>query len=343
MNGPKILLVHGISTPCIALHSLATALATTHGCRVLLFDLFGRGYSDGVSDLPHDERLYTTQILLVLTSSPLAWVGDGFHILGFSMGGGVAADFAVAFPGMVREVVLLAPGGLIREEHFGWKGKMMRMWWFPDGLWAWILRRRVSGAYDNMPNSPSPLPTSLQTSDPQVEDKQYKNQGQVDSELATAVPASSHSTSSATRLSFDDTPISSLLPHITVGQVMRWQTTQHRGYANAFASSIMHASISGREETYKSLWGRSEKQEKKEHHKREKILIIVGEDDDVIVAKELREDLNMVVGERFGSRDDEAEAFDRRIAWKVIENAGHEFPLTRGEEVAGLIGKFLGI
>ncbi|KAK6614035.1 alpha beta hydrolase family [Botrytis cinerea] len=299
VNGPKILLVHGISTPCIALHSLATALATTHGCRVLLFDLFGRGYSDGVSDLPHDERLYTTQILLVLTSSPLAWVGDGFHILGFSMGGGVAADFAVAFPGM---------------------GKMMRMWWFPDGLWAWILRRRVSGAYDNMPNSPSPLPTSLQTSDPHVEDKQYKNQGQVDSELATAVPASSHSTSSATRLSFDDTPISSLLPHITVGQVMRWQTTQHRGYANA-----------------------SEKQEKKEHHKREKILIIVGEDDDVIVAKELREDLNMVVGERFGSRDDEAEAFDRRIAWKVIENAGHEFPLTRGEEVAGLIGKFLGI
>ena len=56
-----------------------------------------------MSDLPHDERLYTTQILLVLTSSPLAWVGDGFHILGFSMGGGVAADFAVAFPGIPRE------------------------------------------------------------------------------------------------------------------------------------------------------------------------------------------------------------------------------------------------
>ncbi|TEY40327.1 hypothetical protein BOTCAL_0438g00070 [Botryotinia calthae] len=128
VTGPKILLVHGISTPCIALHSLATTLATTHGCRVLLFDLFGRGYSDGVSDLPHDERLYTTQILLVLASSSLAWVGDGFHILGFSMGGGVAVDFAVAFPGMVREVVLLAPAGLIREEHFGWKGKMMRMW-----------------------------------------------------------------------------------------------------------------------------------------------------------------------------------------------------------------------
>lgn len=101
-----------------------------------------------------------------------------------------------------------------------------------------------------------------------------------------------------------------------------------------FPGAKKHTRVSGAE---------AKSKKKKEHHKREKTLIIVGEDDDVIVAKELREDLNMVVGERFGSRDDEAEAFDRRIAWKVIENAGHEFPLTRGEEVAGLIGKFLGI
>ncbi|TGO64158.1 hypothetical protein BCON_0008g00050 [Botryotinia convoluta] len=346
VTGPKVLLIHGISTPCIALHSLATTLATTHGCRVLLFDLFGRGYSDGVSNLPHDERLYTTQILLVLTSSSLSWFVDGFHILGFSMGGGIAVDFAVAFPKMVKDVILLAPAGLIREEHFGWKGKMMRKWWFPDGLWGWILRRRVCGAYDTVPNPSSSPPTSSRVSDPQADDKQYESQGQVDSELTTAVPASSAATNSDTRLSFDDTPISSLLPYITVGQVMRWQTQQHQGYANAFASSIMYASISGCRETYKGLWGsrnRSESQEKSEDNKREKILIIVGEHDDVIVAEELEEDLKMVVGERFGTRDDGSDIFDERITWKVIKNAGHEFPITRGEEVASLIGKFLGI
>ncbi|KAF5878301.1 putative rab proteins geranylgeranyltransferase component a protein [Botrytis fragariae] len=345
VTGPKVLLIHGISTPCIALHSLATTLATTHGCRVLLFDLFGRGYSDGVSDLPHDERLHTTQILLVLTSSSLSWVGDGFHILGFSLGGGIVVDFAVAFPKMVKDVILLAPAGLIREEHFGWKGKTMRKWWFPDGLWGWILRRRVRGAYDTVPNSSSSPPTSLQISDPQFDNEQYESQGQVDSELTAAVPASSAATNSDTRLPFDDTPISSLLPHITVGQVMRWQTQQHQGYANAFASSIMHASISGRKETYKKLWGsrnRIEGQEKSERNERDKILVIVGEHDDVIVAEELEEDLKVVVGERFGTRDDGGDIFDEKIAWKVIESAGHEFPITRGEEVASLIGEFLG-
>ncbi|TGO18860.1 hypothetical protein BTUL_0007g00790 [Botrytis tulipae] len=346
VTGPKVLLVHGISTPCIALHSLATTLATTHGCRVLLFDLFGRGYSDGVSDLPHDERLYTTQVLLVLTSSSLSWVGDGFHIIGFSMGGGIAADFAVAFPKMVKGVILLAPAGLIREEHFSWKGKMMRKWWFPDGLWGWILRRRVSGSYDTEPSPSSPPPTPPQIPDPKADNKQYESQGQVDSELTTAVPASSAATNADTRLSFDDTPISSLLPRITVGQVMRWQTQQHRGYANAFASSIMYASISGRKETYKGLWGpraSSVGEEQSENNEREKILIIVGEHDDVIIAEELKEDLKTAVMERFGTRDDGSDIFDEKITWKVIESAGHEFPITRGEEVASCIGKFLRI
>ncbi|RAL63175.1 hypothetical protein DID88_004254 [Monilinia fructigena] len=238
LTGPKVLLIHGISTPL-----------------VLLFDLFGRGYSDGVADLPHDERLYTAQILLVLTSSSLSWVGDGFNILGFSMGGGIAVDFAVGFPEMVQSVVLLAPGGLIREEQFGWKGKIMRKWWFPDALWGWILRGRVSGAYKGAPNSLPSLSSSLPTTDLDLNDKEGENQGQVNSEFSTAIPSSSLARRTDTRISFDDTPISPSLPHITVGEVMCWQTQRHRGYANAFASSIMYASISGCEETWRRLWG----------------------------------------------------------------------------------------
>lgn len=37
-DGPKILLVHGITTPCIALGGVAHALVD-RGCRVMLFDL----------------------------------------------------------------------------------------------------------------------------------------------------------------------------------------------------------------------------------------------------------------------------------------------------------------
>jgi hypothetical protein len=38
-DGPKVLMVHGITTPCIALGGLAHALVD-RGCRVMLFDLY---------------------------------------------------------------------------------------------------------------------------------------------------------------------------------------------------------------------------------------------------------------------------------------------------------------
>ena len=39
-SGPKVLFVHGISTPCIALGDVAHGLVEK-GCRVMLFDLYG--------------------------------------------------------------------------------------------------------------------------------------------------------------------------------------------------------------------------------------------------------------------------------------------------------------
>jgi hypothetical protein len=39
-SGRKVLFVHGISTPCIALGGIAHRLVD-HGCRVMLFDLYG--------------------------------------------------------------------------------------------------------------------------------------------------------------------------------------------------------------------------------------------------------------------------------------------------------------
>ncbi|UNI14454.1 hypothetical protein JDV02_001083 [Purpureocillium takamizusanense] len=118
-DGEKVLFVHGISTSCITLARLARALAD-RGCRVMLYDLFGRGFSDGVGDLPHDERLYSSQMLCVLASSPLAWTGHGaFRLVGYSLGGGIAVHFANAFPRLVSSLVLLAPAGLIRPESFG--------------------------------------------------------------------------------------------------------------------------------------------------------------------------------------------------------------------------------
>ncbi len=59
-------------------------------------------------------------MLLVLASSPLSWTGtNSMRIVGYSLGGGIAAHFAATFPHMVSSLVLLAPAGLIRAERFG--------------------------------------------------------------------------------------------------------------------------------------------------------------------------------------------------------------------------------
>ena len=125
-GGRKVLLVHGISNPCIALGAIAHGLAD-RGCRVMMFDLPGRGYSDTPVSTPHSSRLYTTAILLALTSSPLAWTGDGerFALIGYSLGGGIVANFTSYFPSLVSSLVLFAPGGLVRQNRITLLNKIL--------------------------------------------------------------------------------------------------------------------------------------------------------------------------------------------------------------------------
>lgn len=81
-------------------------------------DCWGRGYSDAPADLPHDERLYSTQILIAVTSSPLSWTGaSGFNLIGYSLGGGISAAFTSYFPNLVDSLVLVTPTGLIRPSR----------------------------------------------------------------------------------------------------------------------------------------------------------------------------------------------------------------------------------
>jgi pimeloyl-ACP methyl ester carboxylesterase len=95
-------------------------------CSLQYLDLFGRGYSDDPSDLKHDARLYTTQILLALASSPLPWTGtNGFSIIGYSLGGGISASFTDTFPNLVQSLVLLCPSGIVRLSHVAWSSKFL--------------------------------------------------------------------------------------------------------------------------------------------------------------------------------------------------------------------------
>ncbi|TVY83988.1 Serine hydrolase-like protein [Lachnellula suecica] len=254
-QGRKVVLLHGISTPCVALGGIATALVEK-GCRVILFDLWGRGYSDSV-DLPHDSRLYTSQILLAVTSSPLSWTPEGFSVIGYSLGGGIAADFAASFPDLVTGLVLLAPGGLIRSRHFGWQSRLLYSGLLPDSLLERLVRKRLGG-------------TSSNTSSTKQGDAEKAAQEEIKGNSSQG---------------FDSTPLSKKWPGVTVGRVTDWQLANHEGFVRSFVSSIKFASLEGAHERWKKLGAL-----------KEKVIIIAGKTDPIIVADELHEDATATVG-----------------------------------------------
>jgi pimeloyl-ACP methyl ester carboxylesterase len=280
-NGRKVLLLHGITTPCLSLARLASSLVEK-GCRVLLLDLFGRGYSDS-PDLPHDSRLYSTEILLAITSSPLPWTPEGFSVIGRSLGGAIAVDFAASFPHMVKSLVLLAPAGLIRPSHFGWVGTFKDSVFISDRLLEWAVARRLRGG---------PIR-------PNVANDGDEKKGNLDPEYEAAALVESR-------------------PDITTAKIVEWQLGYHEGFVRSFVSSIRHSSIGERRETWRKLGKRADK-----------VLIIGGSRNPVIVAEELREDAIEAIGEE-------------KVVWRVVDG-GHDFPITRREEVMEEVCDFWGL
>ncbi|KFA74999.1 hypothetical protein S40288_02192 [Stachybotrys chartarum IBT 40288] len=260
-DGPKVLFVHGISTSCITLSRIARALAD-RGCRVMLFDLFGRGYSDGVGDLPHDARLYVTQMLLVLASSSLPWTGvDAFRLVGYSLGGGIAIHFANAFPHLVSSLVLLAPAGLIRAEDFGVTRHIYTSGLVPEPLLALLTSKRLQ----------QPIAASAKTktkSAPHVADHDH----QLDIlEAEAADPAPGEEASPLER---------------RVLQYVRWMVSHHPGFIPAFMSCIRFAPLVNQHESWRQLSKR----------KPGSTIILLGKTDEIINVSDYTNDGLPLVG-----------------------------------------------
>jgi len=307
-EGKKVLLIHGITTPCVALGSVANALVEK-GCRVMLFDLFGRGYSDSPSDLPHDARLYTTQILLALSSSTLSWTGDGagFSVVGYSLGGGIAAEFASRCEDVVSELVLLAPSGLIRAHHFGWSSRAVYSPLIPTWLVNWAVGRRLRGASSS----------SSSSSATEKEDINNERANEEESEKVETTKIVHAEIKGNRDPRFESAILSHKRPDVTVASAVQWQVENHAGFVGSFVSSIRYAPIEGQYQTWKRLGARERK-----------VLVVAGKSDAVIRCDELREDVLDLVGEQ-------------GVIWREVDG-GHEFPITMGEEVVRIIGEVWG-
>lgn len=305
-TGRKVLLLHGISTSCMTLTFLAHGLAERGGCRVLLFDLFGRGYSDGVGDLPYDERLFVSQALCVLASSELAWTGkDGCDVIGYSLGGGIAVHLATAFPQMVRSLVLLAPAGLIRKETFGMASRVVfRSGWVPEGvlevITRWRLKRPIAAsAKKRKQQSPASTTPTEEKSTLLPDDKSIE--ATVTSEIAD--PATPDPPNALQR---------KVLAYVS------WQTNHHAGFINAFQSTVRFAPLMGQHEAYAKLAAR----------KPRTVCFIFGDGDEIVNEEDYRHDALPLVGG------------EEHVVWKKSVRGAHDFPMVDPETTLRIMMEF---
>ncbi|KAK4647606.1 uncharacterized protein QC761_102920 [Podospora bellae-mahoneyi] len=300
VTGPKVLFIHGISTPCTTLSKLALSLSNhpSHPCRVMLFDLFGRGFSDNPADLPHDARLYISQILIALASSPISWTGseNAFKLVGYSLGGGIATHFAVSFPDLVRDLVLLAPAGMIRPASFGTlTRKVFTSGVVPRGLLHLATRRRLQ--------RPIRSSTKRGKVTARLQERQDPASRLVQAETADDVGA-------------DGEP-RTVLERRVLRQVQQ-QLVVHEGFVDAFMGCLKDGPLMGQEGAYKKLALRGGDEGKT-------TAIILGEEDELINPGEYEEDLKPLLE-------------GGNVVWEVVKG-GHDFPMTWAEEVLGVVYK----
>ena len=106
-EGPVAVCVHGLTTPSFVWDGVAADMVA-HGWRVLAFDLYGRGWSDRPPG-PQDREFFLEQLEEIIRHEGLK--GD-ITLVGYSMGGAIAACYAARNPQMLRRLALIAPAGM---------------------------------------------------------------------------------------------------------------------------------------------------------------------------------------------------------------------------------------
>ena len=104
-NGQPVVLVHGFSVPYF-IWDPTFAFLTKSGCRVLRYDLFGRGFSDRPK-LRYDIDLFCKQLRELLDTLGF----EQINLMGLSMGGPITTTFTARYLDRVNKLVLVDPAG----------------------------------------------------------------------------------------------------------------------------------------------------------------------------------------------------------------------------------------
>lgn len=103
-----LICIHGWSTASYVWEPLRPLLRDL-GYRLLTYDLYGRGFSDR-PDVANSAELFSRQLAELLERLGLST--DGMNIVGYSMGGAIAARFVSERLSDVERLLLIAPAGM---------------------------------------------------------------------------------------------------------------------------------------------------------------------------------------------------------------------------------------
>ncbi len=99
-----VVLIHGGTIPMWTWDEQVRAL-TDAGFTVLTYDQYGRGYSDR-PDTDYDQALYLEQLAELIKKLD---IDQPFDLIGLSLGGGTAVNFAAQNPEKVDKLILISP------------------------------------------------------------------------------------------------------------------------------------------------------------------------------------------------------------------------------------------
>tara|TARA_Y100000389_G_scaffold141425_1_gene139278 strand:- start:874 stop:1827 length:954 start_codon:yes stop_codon:yes gene_type:complete len=101
-----IVLVHGFSTPSFVWGGLLDNFLNA-GYKVLVYDHYGRGYSER-PNIQYDKELYLETLRELVVSQDIQ---ESVHLVGYSMGGPIVGLYADQYPESTKSTTLIAPAG----------------------------------------------------------------------------------------------------------------------------------------------------------------------------------------------------------------------------------------
>lgn len=107
--GPLLVCIHGWTTASYVWEQLREEFANL-GYLVLTYDLYGRNFSDRPPNVAHTADLYSDQLTELIEQLGLSQ--KRLNIVGYSMGGAIAAHFVNRRIADVDRLLLIAPAGM---------------------------------------------------------------------------------------------------------------------------------------------------------------------------------------------------------------------------------------